>query len=323
MNKIRIGVLGTADIALKRFLPALKKCEGFEYVGVASRNFEKAQEFTKVVGGKSYAGYEELLKDETIDAVYIPLPPALHYEWAYKALDYGKHVLCEKPFTTCAEDTKELVAHASEKKLAVYENYMFMHHKQIEVIRQMIALGDIGKLRLIRANFGFPKRAEGDFRYDLKLGGGALLDCGGYTLKLVSALLGEGVYVSDVSMIQEGYQVDLYGAVTLKNKTGLTAQVSFGMDNAYMCNLSVWGSKGILEAERVFTAPSGFLAMVSVRQNGVVIKEQEIEDDHFKRSIEHFQNCIAHDEVRSREYADILQQSKLMEDCRKGNLQSI
>lgn len=321
MSKIRIGILGTADIALKRFLPALRKCEDFEFVGTASRSPEKAREFAKTAGGAVYVGYEELLKDESIDAVYIPLPPALHYEWAYKALDYGKHVLCEKPFTTCLEDTKKLVAHADEKKLAVYENYMFMHHKQIGAIKNMIASDEIGKIRLIRACFGFPKRTEGDFRYDKKLGGGALLDCGGYTLKLAAALLGEEAYVSEASLIQEEYQVDLFGAATLRNKEGLTAQVSFGMDNAYVCDLSVWGSKGILEAKRVFTAPPGFLAKVSVFQNGVLVMEQEVEDDHFQRSIEYFQSCIQQDEIRSREYADILRQSKLVEECKKGNLE--
>lgn len=318
MSKVRIGILGTADIALKRFLPAMKKCGDFEYVGVASRSGEKAQEFTKEAGGKVYVGYEELLKDETIDGVYVPLPPALHYEWTYRALSYGKHVLCEKPFTTRMEDTEKLIAYAAKNNLTVCENYMFMYHKQIEVIKQLIASEEIGKVRLIRANFGFPKRAEGDFRYDLKLGGGALLDCGGYTLKLASKLLGEDAYVSDASLIQEGYQVDLYGAATLKNKEGLTAQVSFGMDNSYMCDLSVWGSKGILEAKRVFTAPSGFLAKVSIIQNAAVVKEQEIEDDHFQRSIEHFQDCMLCDDAREREYADILRQSKLVEDCMKA-----
>lgn len=317
MSKVRIGILGTADIALKRFLPALKKCEDFEYVGVASRSLEKAEEFKQAAGGKIYVGYEELLKDEAIDAVYLPLPPALHFEWAYKALSYGKHVFCEKPFTTCLEDTNKLVNYAKENKLAVSENYMFMYHKQIETIKEMMHSEKVGKTRLIRANFGFPKRAEGDFRYDKKLGGGALLDCGGYTIKLASELLGENAYVSDVNLIKEDYQVDLYGAVTLKNKEGMTAQVSFGMDNSYVCDLSIWGNKGILEAKRVFTAPPGFQAKISILQNGAVEEEKEVEDDHFLRSIEHFHSCMFCEDVRNKEYADILRQSRLVDDCIK------
>lgn len=317
MSKIRIGILGTADIALKRFLPALKKCENFEYVGVASRSLEKAEEFCNVAGGEIYIGYEELLKDESIAAVYIPLPPALHYEWAHKALEYGKHVLCEKPFTTCLRDTESLVSYAKEKNLTVCENYMFLYHKQIDVIKEMMQSDKVGKIRLIRANFGFPKRAEGDFRYDKELGGGALLDCGGYTLKLASTLLGEDAYVSDVSLIKEDYQVDLYGAATLKNKAGEAAQLSFGMDNAYVCDLSVWGSNGILEAKRVFTAPPEFHAKVSIIQNGAVAEEKEVEDDHFKQSITHFYDCMCSSDARDKEYADILRQGKLVEDCMK------
>lgn len=317
MSAIKIGILGTADIALKRFIPALKKCENFEYVGVASRSEEKAEEFQRAVGGKIYVGYEELLRDDNIDAVYIPLPPALHYEWTQKALSYGKHVLCEKPFTTCISDTQKLVLEAKERQLVINENYMFMHHKQIEVIKEMALSDKIGAVRLLRANFGFPKRLEGDFRYDKDLGGGALLDCGGYTVKLVSELLGDDAYVADSNLINEDYCVDLYGAVTLKNKKGVVAQVSFGMDNSYVCDFSIWGSKGILEAKRVFTAPPDFMAKVSIIQNGVVVEEAEVEDDHFQRSIEHFYNCIQDGDKREVEYAKILKQGSLVQECFK------
>ena len=187
----------------------------------------------------------------------------------------------------------------------------------IEVIKEMALSDKIGAVRLLRANFGFPKRLEGDFRYDKDLGGGALLDCGGYTVKLVSELLGDDAYVADSNLINEDYCVDLYGAVTLKNKKGVVAQVSFGMDNSYVCDFSIWGSKGILEAKRVFTAPPDFMAKVSIIQNGVVVEEAEVEDDHFQRSIEHFYNCIQDGDKREVEYAKILKQGSLVQECFK------
>lgn len=315
MKKIRVGILGTADIALKRFLPALRKCEEFECVCVASRTPEKAAEFKKMSGEEVCVGYEKILDDASIDTVYVPLPPSLHYEWVKKALTAGKHVLCEKPFTTQLQATQNLIELAKEKKLVVNENYMFMHHNQIRIIKEMIDEGKIGQVRLIRANFGFPKRAANDFRYNSALGGGALLDCGGYTIKLVSELLGDSASVSDVSLIKEDCEVDLYGALTLKNDMGAVAQAAFGMDNSYVCDLKVWGSTGILEAKRVFTAPPEFGAKVSILKNGSEVESVEVEDDHFMKSLKHFYECIYTDSLRHEEYNKILKQGDLVQEC--------
>lgn len=317
MRKIRIGIIGTASIAKNRFLPALKECDAFEFVGVASRNENVARAFADEVGGEVYVGYDQILEDTSIDAVYLPLPPALHYEWARKALEHGKHVLCEKPFTTCEEDTKTLVELAKEKGLVVHENYMFMYHGQMEIIKKFMNTEELGKPRLIRANFAFPKRGEDDFRYNKELGGGALLDCGGYTLKLMGELLGADTCLTDSNLIKDGYEVDLYGTATLKNADGVIGQVAFGMDNSYVCDVQIHGSKGIVEAKRVFTAPPGYSAVVSLLQNGNVVMEESIDDNHFKNSILHFYECIQSDEMRNKAYDEILRQSSLVEKCMK------
>ena len=193
MDKVKIGVLCPSEIALRRFLPALQQSKAFEYAGVAvaaggewfgepaleqvAAEQAKAQKFVDSYGGKIFAGYGELLNNPEIGAVYIPLPPALHYEWAKKALLARKHVLLEKPFCTNMQDTAELLRLAAEKHLAVHENYMFVYHSQLDWIREHMA--ELGELRLIRIDFGFPFRGAGDFRYNKELGGGALLDCGG------------------------------------------------------------------------------------------------------------------------------------------------
>ena len=138
MKKIRLGILGTSEIAFRRFLPALKKHSEFEYIGVASRNIEKTKLFVESYGGKGYSSYDELLQDKNIDAVYIPLPPALHFEWGKKALQAGKHILMEKPFCVNLQQTEELIELAKERNLAVHENYMFMYHKQLTKIKEII-----------------------------------------------------------------------------------------------------------------------------------------------------------------------------------------
>ena len=314
MGEIRIGILGTSEIAFRRFLPALKKCSEFEYAGVASRTPEKGKPFTDSFGGLIYDGYDALLADHGIDAVYIPLPPALHFEWGKKALEAGKHVLMEKPFTTSAKDTAALLAVAEKKGLAVHENYMFLYHSQLAWMDEQIKVGTIGELRLIRSAFGFPKRVETDFRYNKALGGGALLDCGGYPLRLASHLLGETTRVTAARLNQpSGYEVDLFGCATVENEMGQAAQISFGMDNSYKCELELWGSRGSLTADRIFTAPARFAPVVTLHTAQGTEQTILPADDSFQNSILNFHHKIEKLSVCSEEMRNIMMQSKIVE----------
>lgn len=290
---MRIGILGTSDIAFRRFLPALKKCPGIEYAGIASRTLEKTARFVDAYGGRAYTSYDVLLSDKSIDAVYVPLPPALHFEWGKKALLSGKHLLMEKPFATNLRETEELLELAEERGLAVHENYMFLYHSQLQKIKEFIANGTLGEIRLYRMAFGFPKRGEDDFRYNKALGGGALLDCGGYPVRLALELLGDTARVTQARLVQpDGYKVDLFGSAVLENDAGLCAQVSFGMDNAYQCQLEVWGSKATLLASRIFTAPDGFAPPLLIQGAHGTETLNTLPDDSFQKSIAVFENHV-------------------------------
>lgn len=333
---IRVGVLGTASIAERRMIPAMQKAEPFQYACVATstkeemgtqysqeeyaeiyrRKTEKGQSFVEKFGGDFVVGYTKLLERADIDAVYIPLPPALHAAWAKRALECGKHVILEKPFTTKQEDTAALVALAREKNLAVFENYGFCCHNQMTLIKELLEKGAIGELRLIRASFGFPRRDSGDFRYVKALGGGALLDCGGYTLKAATEFLGAGARV-EASVLRETpeFDVDVYGHAMLCNPEGTCAQISFGMDNAYKCELELWGSTGYLSAPRIFTAPDGFPAPITVYSAGG--KEAfSAADDQFEKVLLGFYQCLCQEEARKNAYEDILLQSQLVDACK-------
>lgn len=313
MDKIKIGILGTSEIAFRRFLPALKKNNKFEYVGIASRDFSKTQKFIDEFGGNGFDGYDSLLNCSDIDAVYLPLPPALHYEWGKKALNAGKHVFMEKPFSIEYIKTKELLDLAEEKKLAVHENYMFQYHSQIDEIKEIIDEGIIGNIRIYRIAFGFPKRQENDFRYNKDLGGGSLLDCGGYTVKLASMLLGDTTEIKSSRLCYEKeYDVDLYGNAVLENKEGQTSQISFGMDNCYKCDLEVWGSTGNIMANRIFTAPVDFTPEAVLQKGNTkeIIKFKD--DDTFLKSINFFADCIKEEKLRIYNYNEILNQSFLV-----------
>ena len=315
---MRIGILGASDIAFRRFLPALQECKDFTYAGVATRTLKKGDPFQEKFGGEVYDGYDALLADESIGAVYVPLPPALHFEWGKKVLESGKHLLMEKPFTTTPPEAEALLAVAGEKNLAVHENYMFLYHSQLEKVKELIASGELGELRLLRMAFGFPKRAAGDFRYTRALGGGALLDCGGYPVRLATELLGESARVTQARLCQpQGYEVDLYGSAVLENDAGLCAQVSFGMDNAYQCQLEIWGSKATLIAPRIFTAGADLKPKLILRtSSGEQTMDLEA-DDQFLHSIETFVRCIADGDFRRWHRVDLLRQGRMVETVRE------
>lgn len=286
---MKIGILGTADIAFRRFLPALQKCPDVTYAGVASRTIEKAERFVNTFGGQAYSSYDELLADASVDAVYVPLPPALHYEWGKKVLESGKHLLMEKPFTTSLAETEALLALAEKKGLTVHENYMFLYHSQLVKIKELMADGALGEVRLIRAAFGFPKRGGDDFRYKKELGGGALLDCGGYPVRLALELLGESARVTQARLVQPvGYEVDLFGSAVLENENGMCGQISFGMDNSYKCELEVWGSRLNLIATRIFTAGPDVKPGLILHSAKGEQKLELCEDNQFLRSINVF-----------------------------------
>lgn len=329
--KIRIGIICPSEIAFRRFMPALSSCNDFEFVGLAiasadewggtytddirAAELNKANEFVSNYGGTIFESYSQLIESTEIDAVYLPLPPALHFKWGKKVLENGKHLFLEKPSTTSLNDTIELATLADKNGLALHENYMFQYHSQLNYIQKMITNDKIGELRLLRIAFGFPKRAANDFRYNKALGGGALLDCGGYTIKLASILLGDSakVVTSQLNYTNE-FEVDIFGSATMINNKGLTAQLSFGMDNSYKCDLEVWGSKGTIFANRILTAPAGFEPTLQYKFGNDPIEEIKLEaDDTFKKSILHFRDSILTESIRQVDYKKLIKQSELVE----------
>ena len=333
---IRIGVIGSSNIAERRMIPAILKESSFKYIGVAIstkeemgftgsdeeldplrlHKIEKANRFKESFGGKVYNSYESLLTDKDVDAVYIALPPALHYQWAKIAINNKKHVILEKPFTVSKELTEDLIDCAKKNDVAVIENYGFCYHEQMSVIKETIDSGIIGDIRLVRATFGFPHRDSKDFRYDKELGGGALLDAGGYTIKAATAILGLDLdVVSSSSIVTEGHEVDMIGTTTLMRKDGVCAQLSYGMDNFYRCELEIWGSKGLIIAPRIFTAPDGFEAPVIIKDSQNTI-EKTASDDQFKKIVMMFERCINDKLTRDNIMNEIAVQSVLVEKTR-------
>lgn len=335
----RIGIICPSEIAFRRFLPSLQKVKDFSFAGVAIASPEewagdgkvtkqtktiienerkKAQTFIDSYGGKIYEGYKTLIISPDVDIVYLPLPPALHFKWAKLALESGKHAYVEKPFSTDLKDSQILLSIAKEKKLAVHENYMFIYHQQLQAVQDLISQGEIGKVRQYRVSFGFPRRAANDFRYNKALGGGALLDAGGYCMKYASWLLGDTARLVCANAYYEpDFEVDIFGSCTMTNDEGTIVQMSFGMDCDYKCELEAWGSIGTLTTGRILTAPDGLEPDMVIKHNQEYFPQKLPADNAFEKSIRRFYDCLTNDTIREENYSIIERQSSFVSEFKK------
>uniref|UniRef100_UPI00261D2FBD Gfo/Idh/MocA family protein n=1 Tax=Trebonia sp. TaxID=2767075 RepID=UPI00261D2FBD len=194
--QVRIGILGTARIAGRALLAPSAAVPSVAVVAVAGRDATRASAFAARHGiPRAYGSYEELLDSPAVDAVYVPLPNALHARWTLRALAAGKHVLCEKPFAANAAEAGEVLDAAQASGLVVMEGMHYRYHPLVRRLVAMIGDGAIGAVRHVQAWTSWPVGDPADIRYDYALGGGALMDGGCYAvdcLRLVGEASGAG-----------------------------------------------------------------------------------------------------------------------------------
>ena len=319
---MNIGILSTAKIATRSVIPTLLALsEQFKVIGIASRSIEKATQVSDAFGCKAYESYDSLLAEDDINAVYIPLPTGLHFEWVTKSLNAGKHVLCEKSLACTFSETQQMVDLAKSMGLALVENFQFRFHSQLETLQKIIRDGMIGEVRTIRSSFGFPPFPEKDnIRYNKELGGGALLDAGAYMMKVGSILLGKNAKVSSaVWHVDPKLGVDLHGSGLLINSnTRISAHIAFGFDHFYQCGVEVWGSLGRLRTNRLFTARADHCPEIDIEIASGCKKIELDTDDHFRKMLQYFHKVCDNDSgaLRDLEYNQNLIQAQLIQQFR-------
>ncbi|MDX3135626.1 Gfo/Idh/MocA family oxidoreductase [Streptomyces europaeiscabiei] len=269
---LRLGALGTSSIAWRRVLPTVARMPEWDLVAVAGRTAKKAVRFAEQFGCAAEEDAEALLERPDVDAVYVSTPTALHHRWAERALRAGKHVLVEKPIGVNAAEARDLYALAAERSLVLRENFMFLHHPQHARVRELVGSGRLGQLASLQAAFCIPPLPEDDIRYDVGLGGGALLDVGVYPLRAASLLLGPGLEVAGATLRTRASDgLDLSGQVLLVSPSGVLAEVAFGFEHAYASTYTLWGDRARLTATRAFTPPPA-------HQPQLVLEEQDREE---------------------------------------------
>ncbi|GLW89885.1 Gfo/Idh/MocA family protein [Actinokineospora globicatena] len=290
---VRIGVLGCADIAVRRVLPSLAGMDSARLVAVGSRDPDRAERVARRFGATPVAGYDHVVARDDVDAVYIPLPPASHHRWIVESLRAGKHVLAEKPLCTNAADTAEVVTLARERGLVLVENFFFPHHSQHRMVQDLVRDGVIGEVRAFSSAFGIPPVDRSSFRYRTDLGGGALLDVGVYPLRAARLHLGDDLRVAGAWLRADGPTgVDTAGAALLSTGYGVAVHADFGFEHAYRSDYVLWGSAGMISVPRAFTPPEHLRPTVRVEEQDRVTEHSLPPDDQVRNALRAFVDAV-------------------------------
>jgi len=260
MEPLRIGTLGAARItpmALTR--PAAKRNDAV-VVAVAARDRAKADRFAAKHGiAKVHDSYDALLADPTVEAVYNPLPNGLHGKWTIAALEAGKHVLCEKPFTADADEAEAVAAVAARTGLVVMEAFHYRYHPLAHRLREILDSGAIGPVRRVETRMMFPLPVPGDIRWNLALAGGSTMDMGCYTVHQLRLLAGAEPVVTGATAKLLSPGIDRWMTADMEFPGGATGRIECGMLAAHVPVLDarVTGERGTLKVVNL-TGPQFF-----------------------------------------------------------------
>ncbi len=242
---VRWGILSTARIT-RKFLDGVAGSRACEVLSVASRDGARAEAFARDEGiPRAYGSYDALLADPEVDAVYIPVPNALHLHWTERALRAGKHVLCEKPLGRRRADVEAAFNLAEREDRLLMEAFMYRHHPQTARVVELVSAGAVGRLRLIRGSFSFPLADPADIRLSRDLDGGALMDVGCYCVNAARLLAGEAEQVSALQVVG-GDGVDVVFVGSMRCAHGVLAHFDAGFRLAGRHDLEVVGEEGTL-----------------------------------------------------------------------------
>jgi D-xylose 1-dehydrogenase (NADP+, D-xylono-1,5-lactone-forming) len=289
---VRLGILSTARIN-RAVLAGAALTDAVEVVAVASRDEERARAYADERAiERAYGSYEDLLADPDVDAVYNPLPNALHVPWSIRALEAGKHVLCEKPLSPDPAAVEAAFDVAERAGRLLMEGFMYRHHPQTKRLSELVDDGAIGELRLVSAVFSFPLTELANIRLSAELEGGALMDVGCYCVSGSRLLAGEPEVVSAQQVLAPS-GVDVRFAATMRFPHDVLGHFDCGMDVPHRSRLEAAGPDGTLVVNDPWHARSPGIEL----RRGDEVEAIEVEQaDRFQLELENFAAAIRGEE---------------------------
>ena len=294
---INWGILGCAGIAEERVIPGLLKAPGANLYAIASRSSsDKLKHFQdKFKPETVYPSYEELLLDPKVDAVYIPLPNGLHYEWVLKAADSKKHILCEKPLGVSKSQVKQMQAACDKNGVYLMEAFAYRQSPLTRKVKEIIDSGILGNLKLIESHYGYYLEDQNDVRFSSALYGGATYDVGCYNINLIRYLAGsEPAKICAVGNLSDKHRVDIDSSILMDFRNGIQGFSFCSMMISKTCFYKVIGTEGILTVNDEYNSKGKTSIHIST-ENGC--KEIEVDcPDNYMLEIEQFGRVIAGEE---------------------------
>jgi predicted dehydrogenase len=295
-DHIRWGILSTANIARTAFLPALRAAGGGTASVVASRDLPRARTWAAENDvERAVEGYEAVLRDDSIDAVYIPLPNGMHGEWTEAALRAGKTVLCEKPMCVSAQETAAVLDVARETKSLLWEAFVFPFHRQMDRVRQLQQNGDLGEIHEVQSSFHFTIRDRANIRLSADLAGGAVYDVGCYCIRLARFVF-EAEAIDGTALATwapEGVDEEMEGVLRFPGNRNLI--FSCGMRRPQEVFGRVVGADGELRMNSPFHPRDG--AVLEIRRGAHVESESvAMSEPTFSPAIEHIHAVLRGEE---------------------------
>lgn len=321
MNKVRWGILSTAKIAIKDVIPAMQQGEYCEVVAIASRNRDKAEKTADELGiQEAFGSYEELLEDEDVNAIYNPLPNHLHVNWSIKALQAGKHVLCEKPVALSHVEAQQLLFEARKyPRLKIMEAFMYRHHPRWIKIRELVQSGAIGKLKTVRSFFSYYNDDPQNIRNKPEMGGGSLMDIGCYCISVPRYLFGEEpVRVLGSMEMDPELNIERLTSAILSFPSG-SATFTSATQLARHQSVSVFGTEGKLEIPMPFNPPTDVSTVIRLEKNGEK-KELSIDPcNQYTIQGDLFSKAILEDTAVPTELEDAVANMKVIDALKQSN----
>ena len=299
MEKVKWGIMGTANIARWATIPGMKLAESCEMYAIAGRNIEKAERFKEDYGFEvAYGSYEELVNDKNVQAVYIPLPNDLHLKWVKDCLKAGKHVICEKPLALNADEATDMFATASEHGVHLMEAYAYLHSPYVQALKQDVESGIIGKVDYIESAF-ITQGYQEDFRLHKEFGGGAMYDLGCYCTTMILSLIDSEpeMVKAEAEFSELGVDVNTAGIIRFEN--GARASFNVGMilgtnTNSRFDRLYIHGSAGSIRSDVEYNQ-AGDVSYKIYYADGVIERKVSV-PQNYSLEIENMSRCILYGE---------------------------
>ena len=298
MEKIKWGVLGTADIARGQTIPAMQLAANCELYAIAGRSLDKARQFQQTFGfDQAYGSYDALLQDPQVEAVYIPLPNSLHCEWAIRALNAKKHVLCEKPLAVSGAQAESMFRAAEENGVMLMEAFAYLHSPIMAALRAELDAGAIGEIRYLESAFLTPRRVDADIRLRRETCGGALYDLGCYPVSLALWLTGRDPAAVRAAAQFSDQRIDLYTSALLVYENGAMAKLDCGMllPGSRLDRLHIYGTRGEIHSPVQFNQ-CGVIPYTVIR-DGKRETKTVTAPNNYQLEIEQLGRCIRQGET--------------------------